>query len=147
MAGDGGAEPALADEPGEHLSRLVRSWRERLSPDSIAGFAASGRRKRIVSQEDLARLIGSSNHWYARLERGDTGIYSEDFLDRTARTDADRHCRGGTGAALGRAHRHPGTSGWQGGRLAGARDRRPIPWVSPRLGETEADTNIERQGI
>ena len=71
----------------------------------------------------------------------------------SARTDADRHCRGGTGAALGRsgrgnqagpcglvsarrealarrftddgndAHRHPGTSGWQGGRLAGARDR------------------------
>jgi hypothetical protein len=29
--------------------------------------------------------------------------------------------------------------------LAGARDRRPIPRVSPRLGETEADTNIERQ--
>jgi hypothetical protein len=25
------------------------------------------------------------------------------------------------------AHRHPGTSGWQGGRLDGARDRRAIP--------------------
>ena len=91
----------------------------------------------------------------------------------SARTDADRHRRDGTGAALGRsgrgnlggrcglvsarrealarrftddgndAHRHPGTSGWQGGRLAGARDRRPIPRVSPRLGETEAVTNID----
>ena len=34
---------------------------------------------------------------------------------------------------------------WSRGRLAGARDRRPIPRVSPRLGETEVDTNIERQ--
>jgi hypothetical protein len=35
----------------------------------------------------------------------------------------------------------------EGGRLAGARDRRPIPRVSPRLGEPEADTNIERQAL
>jgi hypothetical protein len=32
----------------------------------------------------VARLIGSSSYWYARLERGDTDIYSADFLDRTA---------------------------------------------------------------
>jgi transcriptional regulator with XRE-family HTH domain len=69
---------------GDHLGHLVRSWRERLRPDAISTFGGATRRKRSVSQEDMARMIGSSSHWYARLERGDTDIYSADFLDRTA---------------------------------------------------------------
>jgi transcriptional regulator with XRE-family HTH domain len=69
---------------GEHLGHLVRSWRGRLRPEAILSTTASGRRKRSASQEDVARLIGASSHWYARLERGDTDIYSADFLDRTA---------------------------------------------------------------
>jgi hypothetical protein len=85
MTGNDSGEMALADAPGEHLARLVRTWRERLNPDSIAGLGASGRRKRTVSQEDMARLIDSSSHWYARLERGDRDAnFSEDFLDRTS---------------------------------------------------------------
>lgn len=69
---------------GLELSRLVRSWRERLDPASIPGLIRDGRRKNLVSQEDMARLIDISNVWYGRLERGETAKYSDDFLDRAA---------------------------------------------------------------
>jgi transcriptional regulator with XRE-family HTH domain len=42
------------------------------------------RRKTQVSQEDMARLIGVSNVWYGKLERGEQHHYSDDFLDRAA---------------------------------------------------------------
>jgi transcriptional regulator with XRE-family HTH domain len=74
----------LTASPGGQLSRLVRGWRERLDPDVVPGLSASGRRKRTVSQEDMGRLIDYSSHWYSRLERGDVGIYSDNFLDLTA---------------------------------------------------------------
>lgn len=75
--------PAIAMR-GDHLSHLVRFWRQRLNPDEMPYFTSLARHKSTVSQEDMARIIGSSSNWYARLERGDTDIYSADFLDRAA---------------------------------------------------------------
>src|SRR4051812_45058360 len=66
------------------LGPLVRSWRERLDPGSIAALSAAGRPKLGVSQEDIARLIGVSTGWYRKLERGENAGYSEDFLDRVS---------------------------------------------------------------
>lgn len=66
------------------LGRLVRSRRERIDPASIPGLAKAGHHKSVVSQEDMARLIGVSNVWYGRLERGESANYSFEMLDRTA---------------------------------------------------------------
>lgn len=79
MAGGGeGAQRSI------ELSRLVRSWRERIDPQSIPGLVRDGRRKTTVSQEDMARLVEVSSVWYGRLERGEAAGYSDDFLDRVA---------------------------------------------------------------
>lgn len=77
-------KPLAIATRGDHLGYLVRSWRERLNPDAISSFGGFSRRKRAVSQEDIARLVGCSSQWYGRLERGDTDIYSADFLERIA---------------------------------------------------------------
>ncbi|GAB1639657.1 helix-turn-helix transcriptional regulator [Krasilnikovia sp. MM14-A1259] len=74
----------LAGEPGIELARLVRSWRERLDPTGIPGLVTATRRRKTVSQEEIARLIGVSAVWYGNLERGERVNYSDDFLDRTA---------------------------------------------------------------
>ena len=76
-------------ETTEELARLVRSWRERLNPDEIPGLHASAmrsRRRKRVSQEQAAALIGYSVGWLSSLERGDQQNYSVDFLDRVAYT-------------------------------------------------------------
>ena len=84
------AIPTVTD-PSAELSRMVRSWRERLEPAQIPGQISQRgnyprrRRKTRLSQDDVARLIGVSSLWYGHLERGDrTQNYSDDFLDRTA---------------------------------------------------------------
>lgn len=69
---------------GTELGRLVRSRRERIDPASIPGLARANHHKSGVSQEDMARLIGVSNVWYGRLERGESANYSTEMLDRTA---------------------------------------------------------------
>jgi transcriptional regulator with XRE-family HTH domain len=73
------------------LARLVRSCRERLNPDEIPGLNAGRagvrrRRRRTVSQELVANLVGYSVGWYSSLERGEPQNYSTDFLDRVAYT-------------------------------------------------------------
>lgn len=73
--------------PSTELARHVRAWRMRLSPEDMPGYEevlARGRRRRIVSQEQVAALIGYSTHWYARLELGVPDSYSEDFIKRVA---------------------------------------------------------------
>lgn len=78
-----GTDPV--SDPSAELARLVRSWRERLDPREIPGLIiGNSRRKKMVSQEDMARLIGVSNVWYGKLERGEQLHYSDDFLDRAA---------------------------------------------------------------
>jgi transcriptional regulator with XRE-family HTH domain len=84
MTNDGPADAPETGRLGPELSRLVRSWRERIDPASIPGLVRDGRRKSLVSQEDMARLIEVSSVWYGRLERGEQAGYSDDFLNRTA---------------------------------------------------------------
>lgn len=77
----GGAELA----PGAQLHTLMMRWRERLDPRSIPGFSTLRRRRATVSQADMAYLIGVSEKWYGRLERGESDLnYSDDVLDRVA---------------------------------------------------------------
>ncbi|WP_345020802.1 helix-turn-helix transcriptional regulator [Saccharothrix violaceirubra] len=66
----------------------MRTWRDRLEPNTIPGLVTgmARRRRKHVSQEDVARLIGVSTVWYGKLERGEPGNYSADLLDRTAIT-------------------------------------------------------------
>jgi len=74
-------------ETSEELARLVRCWRERLNPDEIPGLQAGTRRRRKrVSQEQAAALVGYSVGWLSSLERGEAQNYSVDFLDRVAYT-------------------------------------------------------------
>ncbi len=73
--------------PSTELARHVRAWRMRLSPEDMPGYEearARGRRRRIVSQEQVAALIGYSTHWYARLELGVQDSYSDDFINQVA---------------------------------------------------------------
>jgi transcriptional regulator with XRE-family HTH domain len=79
--------PQASDE----LTRLVRSCRLRLNPDEIPGLhtGQTGNRRarrRTVSQETVASLIGYTVGWYSSLERGEPQNYSTDFLDRVAYT-------------------------------------------------------------
>jgi transcriptional regulator with XRE-family HTH domain len=79
-----GDEPQLGDSTVE-LGDLVRTWRRRLRPDQVPGFGVyPARRRDHVSQDDVARLVGSTSYWYGELERGRVGGYSDDFLDRVA---------------------------------------------------------------
>src|SRR4051812_1362956 len=64
------------------LGQLVRSWRERIEPQSIPGLLVGSRTKTSVSQEDVARLLSVSTRWYRKLEQGEAAGYSDDFLDR-----------------------------------------------------------------
>lgn len=67
------------------LSALLRAWRKRLTPADVPGFVQyPHRRKQTLSQDDVARLVGSTSFWYGELERGRVGRYSDDFLDRVA---------------------------------------------------------------
>ncbi|GGQ83879.1 helix-turn-helix transcriptional regulator [Couchioplanes azureus] len=78
---------ARTPEASDELARLVRSWRERLNPDEIPGLqVARSRRRKRVSQEMAAALIGYSVGWLSSLERGERQNYSTDFLDRVAYT-------------------------------------------------------------
>lgn len=68
------------------LNNLVRNWRGRLDPATFPGLAGS-RKKRRLSQEDVAHFAGTSSFWYGTLERGMVDSnYSDDFLDRVAYT-------------------------------------------------------------
>lgn len=69
----------------DELARVVRTWRLRLTSEDVPEhFAGSTARRSRVSQEKIAAMSGSSSHWYRRLEQGNTGGYSDDFLDRVA---------------------------------------------------------------
>jgi transcriptional regulator with XRE-family HTH domain len=72
-------------EPSAELHSLMLSWRERLDPLSIPGLEAESRRRKTVSQDLMARLVGVSAPWYGKLERGEREPnYSDDFLERVA---------------------------------------------------------------
>ena len=69
----------------DELARVVKTWRLRLtSADIPEHFGGSTARRSRVSQEKIAAMSGSSSHWYRRLEQGNTGGYSNDFLERVA---------------------------------------------------------------
>ncbi|MFI6682579.1 helix-turn-helix domain-containing protein [Streptomyces sp. NPDC050485] len=79
------------------LSRLLRSWRQRLNRDEVPGLSVRyGRRRRNgLTQEEVADLVGVSVRWYNKLETGKDEAYSDDFLDRVSRVllldDDERH--------------------------------------------------------
>jgi transcriptional regulator with XRE-family HTH domain len=77
--------PSAVGGHGKELARLMRHWRERMDIASVDGLITGRRRKRGVSQEDMARLIGVSSVWYGKLERGEPGRYSEDVLERVSK--------------------------------------------------------------
>lgn len=65
------------------LARCVRAWRLRLDPDNIDRLRdrrKRHRRHRIVSQAQVAAMIGFSTQWYSRLEVGELQNYSDEFL-------------------------------------------------------------------
>ncbi len=72
--------------PSEQLRDLVPRWRRRLKPSAIPGlfYESNIPKKKYVSQENVAHLVGVSTRWYANLERGEPGPYSTDFLDQVA---------------------------------------------------------------
>ncbi|MGI5531541.1 helix-turn-helix domain-containing protein [Streptomyces syringium] len=78
------------------VGRLVRTWRERIDPESLPGFTARfGRRSQYITQAEVSRLIGVSARWYSNLERGVKTPYSDGFLDSVARvlalSEDERH--------------------------------------------------------
>ncbi|MEU1813025.1 MmyB family transcriptional regulator [Micromonospora aurantiaca (nom. illeg.)] len=76
--------PQIGSSQAE-LSALMRAWRRRLTPADVPGLVQyPRRRKQSLSQDDIARLVGSTSFWYGELERGKRGRYSDDFLDRVA---------------------------------------------------------------
>jgi transcriptional regulator with XRE-family HTH domain len=69
------------------LAQHVRAWRTRLDPDDITDLRSSwvtGRRRRNVSQQQAAQLIGCSTQWFANLELGHLRNYSDSFLNKVA---------------------------------------------------------------
>lgn len=76
--------PQIGSSQAE-LSALMRAWRKRLTPADVPGFIQyPHRRKQTLSQDDIARVVGSTSYWYGELERGKRGRYSDDFLDRVS---------------------------------------------------------------
>jgi transcriptional regulator with XRE-family HTH domain len=73
-----------AGDPAAELSRLVRAWRRRLDPNSIAGLVRGPRTQNYVTQADMAQLTMTSTVWYGKFERGLQAKYSDDFLERVA---------------------------------------------------------------
>ena len=71
--------------PSAELSKLLRSWRERLDPRNIPGLGGDSLRRRTVSQEMVAFLVGVTPAWYGKLERGEREPnYSQELLERVA---------------------------------------------------------------
>ena len=69
------------------LARYVRAWRLRLDPAVFPVLRqgwAHGQRRRTVSQEEVARLVGCSTQWFARLELGYVKNYSDAFIQSVA---------------------------------------------------------------
>jgi transcriptional regulator with XRE-family HTH domain len=63
----------------------MRCWRERLDPHDIPGLDVGSMPRRTISQQTVADLVGVSQAWYSKLERGEIGPhYSGEFLDRVA---------------------------------------------------------------
>ncbi len=77
--------PIRGQRTNEELARCVRMWRERLNPDDmpeIHARRARRPRRRLVSQTQVAMMIGCSTQWYSQLELGHLQNYSDDFLQR-----------------------------------------------------------------
>lgn len=78
------APSSATENRSAELSRHMRLWRHRLDPSTGPGSAGT-RRKRRLSQEDVAQMAGTSAYWYGTLERGQIdSAYSDDLLDRVA---------------------------------------------------------------
>lgn len=77
--------PIQGQRINEELARSVRMWRERLNPvdmPEIHARRARRSRRRLVSQAQVAMMIGCSTQWYSRLELGHLENYSDEFLQR-----------------------------------------------------------------
>lgn len=87
MGEDRSDQPDLAgavNDPSSELSRLLKAWRLRLDPNSIAGLVRGPRAQKHLTHADIAQLTGMSAVWYGKLERGGSANYGNDLLDRVA---------------------------------------------------------------
>jgi transcriptional regulator with XRE-family HTH domain len=85
LDGEAPTQPVdVAGDPAAELSRLVRAWRHRLDPDSIAGLVRGPRTGSHVTQAEMAYLTQTSTVWYGKFERGEHANYSEEFLERVS---------------------------------------------------------------
>ncbi|MDI1461038.1 helix-turn-helix domain-containing protein [Catellatospora sp. KI3] len=71
--------------PGTELSSLTKAWRLRLNRAEMTGLPPKKSSSRVVTQADVATLVGCSPLWYGNLERGvrEPG-YSAEFLQSVA---------------------------------------------------------------
>ncbi|MEU5435403.1 helix-turn-helix domain-containing protein [Streptomyces sp. NPDC020719] len=69
------------------ITRMLKSWREARDPEAVAGFTAryGARRRRGLTQAEVAGLTGVSEGWYGKLERGVPEAYSDEFLESIVR--------------------------------------------------------------
>ncbi|MFJ2087520.1 hypothetical protein ACIOBK_33685 [Micromonospora chokoriensis] len=71
-------------DPHAELSMRLRAWRRRLRLSDLPGYMPyPHRRAETVSQDDIARVIGTTSWWYGELERGRVR-HTDDYLGRVA---------------------------------------------------------------
>ena len=73
-----------ANDPSSELPRLLKAWRLRLDPHSVAGLVRGPRAQNHLTHADMAQLTGMSAVWYGKLERGVGAKYSDGLLDNVA---------------------------------------------------------------
>ncbi|MGW1840352.1 helix-turn-helix domain-containing protein [Streptomyces sp. NPDC002067] len=81
--------PVSTDE-ATSISAHLQMWRNRCDPNRVPGFpAVIGHRTRKggkgLTKAELAKLVGVSEGYYRKLERGVPGNYSPDILERLVR--------------------------------------------------------------
>ncbi|MGW0731900.1 MmyB family transcriptional regulator [Streptomyces sp. NPDC002851] len=66
---------------------MLKAWREARDPAAVPGFTAryGTRRRKGLTQAEVAQLAGVTEGWYGKLERGTAGHVGEELLDRVVR--------------------------------------------------------------
>ncbi|MCX4666568.1 helix-turn-helix transcriptional regulator [Streptomyces sp. NBC_01381] len=69
------------------ITRMLKAWRDARDPKAVPGFTAQYgvRRRKGLTQAEVAMLAGVTEGWYGKVERGTAGHVGEEFLDRIVR--------------------------------------------------------------
>ncbi|GHE11467.1 helix-turn-helix domain-containing protein [Streptomyces alanosinicus] len=69
------------------ITRMLKTWREERDPCAVPGFTAryGSRRRKGLTQRDVAELAGVTEGWYGKLERGKLDHVGEEFLESIVR--------------------------------------------------------------